>query len=322
VKNGSFGNYVASYGSFTNTRNWSYQSPTSWSGSAFLSLSSGDAIGATSPDGLVWTEHTLPVSASWFGNAFGAGLFVIGDGNANQYLYTSPDGTTWTSRYLGGTSYSIRSIVWNGSMFLATTYWQDFLTSTNGISWAPRTHPRTNNFAFCAWNGSRWVATCATLGVVVWSGDGISWTEQAMPGTGFDRIAAVGATFCAFRNSDRHVAISTDGVTWTEYAATGIASAINTLTSAGSVFVAGATNNEFWTSTDGVAWTSHALAISKAWQGACFDGIGISMVDSSLAQCVYIWLNLLSIVDPTLDSILLSECVASGLLSAPMLPIR
>jgi len=317
VKNGSFGNYVASYGSFTNTRNWSYQSPTSWSGSAFLSLAGGTAICATSPDGLVWTEHALPVSGTWRGNAFGDGLFVIGMSNDHNYIYTSPDGITWTARWLGGPTYSIQSIAWNGSMFLATTYWQDFLTSTNGISWTPRTHPRINNFAFAAWNGSRWVATCATLGVVVWSSDGISWTEQAMPGAGFDRIAAVGPTFCAFRNSDRHVAISTDGVSWTEYAATGISTSIETLTSANGVFVAGAIDNEFWTSADGVAWTSHALAITKAWHGACFDGIGISMVDSSLGQCVYIRMNLLSIVDPTLDSILLSECVASGLLSAP-----
>ncbi len=317
VKSGNLDDYAASYGSFTNTRDWSYQSPTSWSGSAFLSLAGGAAIGATSPDGLVWTEHALPVAATWRGNAYGAGVFVIGSSDANQYLYTSPDGVTWSSIWLGGPSYSIQSIVWNGAMFLATTYWQDFLTSTNGVTWTPRTHPRTNNFAFCAWNGTRWVATCETLGVVVWSEDGISWTEQAMPGTGFDRIAANGATFCAFRNSDRHVAISTDGVTWTEYAATGISTAIETLTSANGIFVVGALANKFWTSADGVAWTSHALAITKAWHGACFDGVGISMVDASLAQCVYIRMNLLDIVDPGLDTVVLSECVSSGLLTAP-----
>jgi len=316
VKDGNTGTFVPTYGTFTNARSWSYQSVTSWGNSVFLSLAGGTAICATSPDGITWTEHSLPISTSWKGNCYGGsvGLFVIADIFSNSYVYTSPDGITWTSRSLG-IARRIRSINWNGSLFLATTNAEDFVTSPDGITWTPRTHPRTGSFEHAAWNGSIWVATCETLGIVVRSSDGITWTEHAMPGTGFDIIAANGSTFCAFRASDKHVAISTNGTAWTEYA-TGVATAFDSITSGGGVFLASGLDNAFWTSVDGITWTERALSPTKPWQGACYDGSGFSIVDSSTGSCCYIRANVLAITNPTLSSIVSEECIRSGLLSA------
>jgi len=316
VRDGNTGTFVPTYGLFTNARSWSYQSVTSWGNSVFLSLAGGTAICATSPDGITWTEHSLPISTSWKGNCYGeaAGLFVIADVFTNSFVYTSPDGITWTARSLG-VPRRIRSINWNGSVFLATTNAEDFVTSPDGITWTPRAHPRTGSFEHAAWNGSIWVATCEALGVVVWSPNNTAWTEQAMPGTGFDLIAANGATFCAFRQSDRHVAISTNGTSWTEYA-TGVATDFNSITSGGGVFLASGLDNAFWTSVDGITWTERALSPTKPWEGACYDGSGFSIVDSTTGSCCYIRANVLAITNPTLSSIVSEECIRSGLLSA------
>jgi len=316
VRDGNTGTFVPTYGLFTNDRSWSSKSVTSWGNSVFLSLAGATAICATSPDGITWTEHSLPISTSWKGNCYGeaAGLFVIADIFSNSFVYTSPDGITWTARSLG-VPRRIRSINWNGSVFLATTNAEDFVTSPDGITWTPRAHPRTGSFEHAAWNGSIWVATCEALGVVVWSPNNTAWTEQAMPGTGFDLIAANGATFCAFRQSDRHVAISTNGTSWTEYA-TGVATAFNSITSGGGVFLASGLDNAFWTSVDGITWTERALSPTKPWQGACYDGSGFSIVDSSTGSCCYIRANVLAITNPTLSSIVSEECIRSGLLSA------
>ena len=138
---------------------------------------------------------------------------------------------------------------------------------------------------------------------------------DAVPGTGFDLIAANGGTFCAFRQSDRHVAISTNGTSWTEYA-TGVATPFNSLTSGGGVFLASGLDNAFWTSVDGITWTERALSPTKPWQGACYDGSGFSIVDSSTGSCCYIRANVLAITNPTLSSIVSEECIRSGLLSA------
>jgi hypothetical protein len=43
----------------------------------FVAIATGpSAIAATSPDGITWTQRTLPASASWFSVCYGAGLFV------------------------------------------------------------------------------------------------------------------------------------------------------------------------------------------------------------------------------------------------------
>ena len=209
VASGDTTAYTTADGHFANSRSWSYQSKLSYGNGVFCTLAGGVALCATSSDGLTWTEYALPMSANWSGCAFGTGVFVAMDGLANTQCCTSPDGVTWTLRSLGG-SYSVRSVAWNGSHFIATTYWQDFLKSSDGITWTNIPHPSTNSFVDIAWNGSVWCALCSVLGTCVISASGELWTSYSMPSTGYGLIAALNGNFCALKNSTPTIALSTE----------------------------------------------------------------------------------------------------------------
>ena len=56
-------------------------------------------IAATSPDGVTWTQRTLPASADWYSVTYGNGVFVA-VAQGSSIAATSPDGITWTQRTL------------------------------------------------------------------------------------------------------------------------------------------------------------------------------------------------------------------------------
>src|ERR1700704_4271996 len=86
--------------------------------SVYVAVSSTANIAATSPDGITWTQRTLPTSSSggWVGIAFGNGVFcAIGAGNSGA---TSPDGITWTAHTLPVIFPGLSSIAFGNGIFL------------------------------------------------------------------------------------------------------------------------------------------------------------------------------------------------------------
>jgi len=77
----------------------------------FYAVAAGPSnIAASSPDGINWTQRTLPTTANWFGVAFSStvGVYVAtAGGNAGQsnIAASSTDGITWTQRTLSATGY-------------------------------------------------------------------------------------------------------------------------------------------------------------------------------------------------------------------------
>jgi len=57
-------------------------------------------IANSSPDGVTWTQRTLPATQTWTSVTYANGYFIaIGTtGAASTVIASSPDGTTWTSR--------------------------------------------------------------------------------------------------------------------------------------------------------------------------------------------------------------------------------
>ena len=87
-------------------------------GSSYL-RSSYPAVEALmpSPQGVTWTQRTLPVSASWQSVTYGNGLFVA-VAYSSSIAATSPDGITWTQRTLP-TSPNWRSVTYGNGLFVA-----------------------------------------------------------------------------------------------------------------------------------------------------------------------------------------------------------
>src|SRR5204863_226960 len=66
----------------------------------FVTIANGSSLAATSPDGLTWTQRTMPSSSQWNSVIYGNGLFVAIAGGPSTTAATSPDGITWTARTL------------------------------------------------------------------------------------------------------------------------------------------------------------------------------------------------------------------------------
>lgn len=125
-----------------------------WNGSLFFVVgraSNNTAVrGATSPDGVTWTNFQAALQtalgagraatgAAWNGSFF----LVIGTLNTSA---TSPNGVTWTTRtglsaVFGSAANTIQTVIWcsNSSVFVATGPGSTCATSPDGINWTQRT---------------------------------------------------------------------------------------------------------------------------------------------------------------------------------------
>lgn len=214
---------------------------------------------------------------------------VIG---ASQRVMTSPDGITWTT----GTAptFGWSTVLWvpELALFVAvsratTTTVNRVMTSPDGFAWTQRTVPTSaQNLRLLdmAWSPSlgRLVAVGQNGGVtnggndVVYSPDGINWTQAASVAAGgvnptlaSVRWSAAESQFVAGTNSaPGRIRTSPDGITWTT---TG-ASVDTVLALAYSPaldrwFAAGQTSTVGYTSPDGSTWTNQTLpsGAASAW---------------------------------------------------------
>jgi hypothetical protein len=299
--------------SMPNSRAWT---ATAWNGSVFCTVAASTNICATSTDGITWTEHTLPVSQAWQDIEYGAGLFVLAGNGANAY--TSPDGITWTARAWATSAYHTQ-VVWNGSQFLAIVDSFDFETSPDGITWTAQTKPAGGSYGkSLAWNGSVWVTVKHFADNAILSspsGASGSWTSRQVPvGSNWDAIAVLGTRFCLTSTGYVGTYTSDDGITWSYN--TGLPANINSITSDGRVFIATDQGN-YYTSSDGIAWTTHTVTYAGiTWTGLCYNGGVISGVGGSSARAIVITPYFASSLVPTLENVVMAECLQSGLLSA------
>lgn len=172
---------------------------------------------ATSPDGINWTQRTLPSTTDWFSVAYGNGLFLAMSGNSNTFATTSPDGINWTARTLPASSTWFS--VYGGGTWVATRYNSNQVyTSPDAINWTARTAPSTSFWRAISYGGGRFVAVAeGPTTAAMTSTDGISWSPGAMPSSlNWWAVAYGNGIFVAVANGSNVAATSADGVTWTQ----------------------------------------------------------------------------------------------------------
>jgi len=161
-----------------------------WNGSVYVAVGwnpapgEGQALAATSPDGLDWSYQWLDTGGAvlrgvrWIGSRF----VVVG---ANGILLTSPDGFSWAQFHFGE-QISLRDIEWNGDRLVAVgEHWETgrlILSSTDGVSWEECLPPASHGSAFSdvAWVGESFFAVGRPLGDTIFtSTDGLDWSAVA-----------------------------------------------------------------------------------------------------------------------------------------------
>jgi len=167
---------------------WQFESVV-WGGSQFVAV--GRVVGqavplrwdraliATSPDGAMWTERSVPDSSksklrdvAWSGRRFVA----VGDA-----IFTSSDGVTWSAQKLPGGG-ELSAVTWADSEFVAVGWKSGVVTSRDGITWTER-GARGGSLSHVAWSGHQFVALELTM--IFTSPDAVTWTPRRQPTGGF-----------------------------------------------------------------------------------------------------------------------------------------
>jgi hypothetical protein len=201
-------------------------------------------------------------------------LFV---GAYNNFLQTSPDGITWTTRTIPSIGY-INSIIWSSelSLFVVTSYTgaSNVITSPDGITWTSYTTP-----AFTGNNG--WVSVCFScelnlfVGVsyseilntnwVMTSPNGTTWTAQTTPSGNYWSSICWSSELLLFVTVNGNtstisaVASSPDGITWTIRTTPSVTNMSGVTWSPELSLFAAVGSNIVITSPDGINWTSRSV---------------------------------------------------------------
>ena len=147
----------------------------------------------------------------------GAGLFTVLTGSGG--IYTSSNGTTWTSR-TSGVATSLNEVYFDGTTWVVVGDSGVILSSTNGTTFTSRTSGVTTNLiSVYKLSTTTWIVV-GTAGTIVTSPNVITWTTRSSGVTVDLRSVTVanlgGSTYKAIAVGRGGIGItSSDGITWT-----------------------------------------------------------------------------------------------------------
>jgi len=256
----------------------------------FVAVTNSGTVVAISTDAITWTPQVI-ASGLWTGIAWNGSIFAAI--SSDDKAASSPDGVTWTSRTIPAGGFS--TVVWAPELgiFLATGDSNNLASSPDGIVWTGHPDLPGNVVGFCtAWNGL--LFSTGGFGSAVFrqggtSINGISWTDNFMPGTGnrYNAMIYAGSRFVAVSSGPARAATSPDGSTWTAQTIT-VNSGWRGLAYNGSRIVAvgigSGVNDNVATSDDGgVTWISRSLPsvpgsglAAVAWNGQVFAALAFT----------------------------------------------
>ena len=195
-----------------------------WAGSQFVAV--GRVVGqaeplqwdraliATSPDGVTWTEQSVPDSGgklldvAWSGRRFVA---------VGSVVLTSIDGVTWSAVRTPmpfNDNWPADAVTWGGSQFVVLGG-KAAMTSRDGVKWIERKAIHASEDV--TWSGDRFVAVGNDLPLT--SPDGVTWSSHPSPlgAYGWRAVTWGDSQFVAVGSAG--IMTSPDGMTWTEQVA-------------------------------------------------------------------------------------------------------
>ncbi len=203
------------------------------------------------------------LDVAWFppANAFVA---LVGEG-ANQRIYTSVDGVSWTRRgdapYYGALGASPSLIVNVG----ATVVGRGLATSSDGVTWTPRIIPTTLALEDVFWTGSQFIAV-GSSGTIITSPDGVTWTQRTSGTTVALLGVAASPLVTVVVGASGTILSSPDGVVWDSR--TSGSRTLRRVAWTGNEFVAVGGSGTAVRSVDGVSWTVQPTPFSDVLFGS------------------------------------------------------
>lgn len=266
-----------------------------YAGGQYITVGNSGVV-HTSANGSSWTARDITGSTVVFGikpitamTWDGSKYVAIAYGQNSTLSGTSTDGVTWTvSSQIATifTSYSVDTLAYGNSTFVAINYYGKVATSTDGLTWTFRVDlnfAQTSDLIFA--NG-KFVAVQGSGGVYH-STDGITWTNASanLQATtwGTNQVWSVfwdGSQFIIGGGSGR-TATSPDAVTWT-YRTVISNFTVFSFGKIGSNLVAFGQSSRVFTSTDGgTTWTDRTTNLTGTTWGASGTNITNCILDST-----------------------------------------
>jgi hypothetical protein len=187
-------------------------------------------------------------------------------------VFTSPDGVTWTTHYIAEAR-SLYSVIWKDSLLMAVGDSGRILTSPDGITWTRQTSPTTNTLYSVIWADIQYVAVGA--GAILTSPDGVSWTQTVL-GTDIFRSVTWTDSLLVAVGENGIIRSSPDGITWTNHTSGTTLDFYSVYRRGGLYVVAG--EYCIYTSSDCVTWTRRLSptirAYSIVWTGSRYIIVG------------------------------------------------
>jgi hypothetical protein len=213
--------------------------------------------GVWSTTGSSWNSFTFPNVNARIGKIIRniANDTWIAVGSTN--IYTSTNGTTWTTRAASGNQ---RNNVVQGtaSSYVAVGGGGSLATSTDAVTWTTRTSGTNQNIVSLTYFNSTYILG-SDEGFLATSTDGISWTARTSQfGSSAIRVLSIANNQVFATGDSAKLSSSTDGITWTTRTNP---SSGNTYGLAwdGTLYGFPSSSSGFKTSTDFVTWTTRVV---------------------------------------------------------------
>ena len=166
------------------------------SGGKIIILTGSNAI-AYSNDGVTWVSGTFATFAPTY-IFYNPRLALFFACYSDGRIYSSPDFTTWTGRQTATrASHSPKYILDNGSMLVAVGTASSTIsgvqTSPDGVTWTQRTPIASTGVYGMIWSSALSKFVGFTTSAIIFSNDGITWTNVASSTLGLTSIGSTTA---------------------------------------------------------------------------------------------------------------------------------
>lgn len=262
-------------------------------------------LAATSPDGITWTQRSLPTSQAWTRLTFASGRFVAVSGGPSQTAITSTDGINWTASTMPFfTEWS--DVAFGAGLFLAVSSSSGrAATSPNGTTWTARTLVNRSWGNVVYGNGRFVITTNGTSqsDEYTQSTDGISFSFSGVNGIYLPVPGAwCGAVFANSKfvlvsnagesNNGSSNLVSVDGINWSigvlPLSAGPGAYSWNDVAFGNDIYVAIAYQDIAASSTDGLVWTPLSVPPSTLYEDIAYGaGVFVTVSSNTIASAVY-----------------------------------
>jgi hypothetical protein len=143
-------------------------------------------------------------------------LFVAtaGSGSGNRVMYSS-NGTAWTSVTAGSSNIAV---CWSPELSLFVTVGSTIYTSPNGTTWTSRTNPSASSWQSVCWSPALSLFVAVSTNDVMYSSNGTAWTlatpAEANAWTGVCWSPELSIFVAVALSGTNRVMVSLDGVNW------------------------------------------------------------------------------------------------------------